>query len=112
MKVPSDANIPREKLTDYLLIPKEEDDKSKFLAQAGFTLKNPEDLEFALRELIASYEAEADRINAYGTFYQVKGHLKGINEYNLSVITIWLEETATGEFRLITLKPWREDDET
>ena len=36
MIIPSDAIIADEKITHYLLVPREQDDKSKFLAQAGF----------------------------------------------------------------------------
>jgi hypothetical protein len=43
MRIPvEEAMIPREKLTQYLLVSRLEDDKSKFLAQAGFTLENPD----------------------------------------------------------------------
>jgi hypothetical protein len=42
MKIPADATIPDSKLTRYLLVSREQDDKSKFLAQAGFTLTNPD----------------------------------------------------------------------
>ncbi len=42
MKIPSDAIIPDEKLTRYLLVPKARNDKSKFLAQAGFTSDIPQ----------------------------------------------------------------------
>jgi len=41
VKIPTDAVIPMEKLTHYLLVFREWDDKSKFLAQAGFTQENP-----------------------------------------------------------------------
>ena len=44
MKIPGNLIIPEEKLTRYLLVPRIKDDKSKFLAQAGFTQNNPEDL--------------------------------------------------------------------
>jgi hypothetical protein len=37
VKILEDAVIPEEKLTRYLLVPRIKDDKSKFLAQAGFT---------------------------------------------------------------------------
>jgi hypothetical protein len=47
MKIQSGALIPREKLTKYLLVFQPENDKSKFLAQAGFTLDNPDALEAA-----------------------------------------------------------------
>jgi hypothetical protein len=45
MRIPDDAVIPVAKITDYLLRPRDEDDKSKYLAQGGFTLDNPSDLE-------------------------------------------------------------------
>lgn len=41
MKIPSNAVIPMEKITAYLLVPREWDDKSKFLDYAGFTKDNP-----------------------------------------------------------------------
>jgi hypothetical protein len=40
--------IPREKLTAYLLVPQTKNDKSRFLAQAGFTQANPDALEAAI----------------------------------------------------------------
>lgn len=107
MKIPPNAIIPPEKLRRYLLVPRKEDDKSRFLAQADFTRRNAGVLETALRDLIAHEEAIADRVDAYGTFYQVAGHLQGPNGQKLPVITIWLHEQQTGQYRFITLKPWR-----
>ena len=40
MKLPADAPIDRRKLTAYLLKPRRDDDKSAFLALAGYTLDN------------------------------------------------------------------------
>jgi len=77
MRIPVDALIQLEKLTNYLLLPKEVDDKSKFLAQAGFTQENPEILEAAIRELIQTHDAILDRSNEYGQFYRVEGPLIG-----------------------------------
>lgn len=57
MHILANALIVRAKLTHYLLVYKEADDKSGFLALAGFTLDNVEDLEQALREHIRTYEA-------------------------------------------------------
>ncbi len=62
MKIPDVAVIPEEKLTRYLLVPRLKDDKSKYLAQAGFTQANPEDLLTAIRQLIATNEAVKDNI--------------------------------------------------
>lgn len=108
MKIPADALIADAKLRNYLLVCKEIDDKSLFLAQAGFTRDEPEFLEVALSYLIKNTEAVLDRINEYGTFYEVSGDLLGSNERILAVTTIWLEEKATGKFRFIPLIPRRE----
>jgi hypothetical protein len=48
MKLPANTIIPREKATDYLLIPQARGDKSAFLKRAGYTLQNAEQL---LRDL-------------------------------------------------------------
>lgn len=105
MKIPENAIIPPEKLTRYLLVPRLKDDKSKYLAQAGFTQANPEDLLNAIRRLIAINKAVADNINEYGVFYLVEGSLQGINNRNLAVTTVWLKSKYDGSFRFITLKP-------
>jgi hypothetical protein len=42
MKIPHDAIRAREKLTHYLLVFRKKNDKSKFLAQAGFIHENPD----------------------------------------------------------------------
>ncbi len=54
MKIPDNAVISEEKLTRYLLVPRLKDDKAKYLAQAGFTQANPEELLTAIRQLIAT----------------------------------------------------------
>ena len=43
------AVIVKAKLTDYLLVPLAKDDKSQFLAQAGYTIENWQQLERDLR---------------------------------------------------------------
>lgn len=63
MKIPADAIIPDDKLTRYLLVYKARNDKSKFLAQAGFTQENPEALLSAIRSLAESVEAVEDITN-------------------------------------------------
>lgn len=107
MKIPSDAVIPHEKITAYLLVWKAKNDKSKFLAQAGFTQDNPDDLEAAIRQLIRENEAEQDREDEYGTFYRVTGTLTG-PEGELAVVTVWIFGTKDQQYRFITLKPDKE----
>ncbi len=108
MKIPDNAIIPSDKLTRYLLIPKARDDRSKFLAQAGFTQANPEALESALRLLAASVKAIEDRVNEYETFYLVKGEVIGSNNTRLPVVTIWLLRQIDGQVQFVTLKPNKE----
>ena len=108
MKLPENVIIPDAKLNEYLLIYREQDDKSKFLAQGGFTKENPERLKNAIIQLINNYEAIEDKRNQYGIFYQVKGKLLGLNNRNLAVITIWLKRKQDKKFYFITLKPNKE----
>jgi hypothetical protein len=49
MKIPVDAIIPESKLTKYLLVFKSRNDKSQYLAQAGFTLSNWQTLKIAIQ---------------------------------------------------------------
>jgi hypothetical protein len=89
-----------------LLAPKPKNDKSRFLARAGFTQTNPDGLEEALRRLIAEEEAVADRDDQYGRFYQVVGDLRGPGG-TLRVVTVWIVQAADGVCRFVTLKPAR-----
>lgn len=50
--LPEDALISETKLTKYLLVLLPKDDKSQFLAQAGYTIENWQQLEQDLREQI------------------------------------------------------------
>ncbi len=105
MKIPQDATIAREKLTQYLLVPRQRNDKSGFLAQAGFTQENPERLEEAIRRLIREQDAVPDREDEYGRFSRVEGALIGPNG-TLNTVTVWIE-TVGGGVRFVTLKPAR-----
>jgi hypothetical protein len=102
MKLPDDVVIPREKLTEYLLVPRDKNDKSKFLAQAGFTQDNPEALEAAVRRLIGENDAVQDREDDYGTYYRVTGVLYGVTA-DLDVITVWIQGAKDGSYRFITI---------
>src|SRR5664279_1111331 len=107
MRIPVDEIlIPREKLTHYLLLLRLEDDKSKFLAQAGFTLENPDALEQAILQLIRDNDAVQDQSNEFGDYYRVTGELIGVNGLILEVITIWIVKTnKDGKYSFVTLIP-------
>lgn len=106
MMLPTDAVIPRDKLLDYLLASRRKNDKSRYLAQAGFTRDNPEILDAALRRLIAEYEGVIDRVDDYGVFYRVAGPLQGPDGI-LPVVSIWMKQETDGVCRFVTLKPMR-----
>lgn len=100
--------IAEEKLTQYLLVPRRFDDKSRFLAQGGFSIQEPHVLEMALRELASSVEAVSDGENEYGEFLRQEGRLKGPNGRGLNVALIWIKWRLDGSVRFVTLKPVRE----
>ena len=90
MRIPPDAVIDETKLTQYLLVARPWDDKSGYLRQAGFELKNWPDLFAAVRRLADTVDAVADRTDEYGT---------------LPVVCIWIKKAVDGTFRFVTLKP-------
>jgi hypothetical protein len=47
-------------------------------------------LKLAIQTQALSTEAVEEKINEYGTFYQVEADLIGVNGVSLSVITVWL----------------------
>jgi hypothetical protein len=108
VKIPSDVLVPIEKLTRYLLVPREWDDKSKFLAQAGFSLEEPQELLREIRRLAAEAEAVEDGENEYGVFLRAAGTLRGPNGRALPVVTVWIRWHLDGRTRFVTLKPRRE----
>lgn len=108
MKItPDRLIIPESKLTRYLLVWRSRSDKSKFLAQAGFTAENPDALERAIREQAASNEAIEDRIDDYGRHFRIEGLLTGTNGTILDVVTVWNQPIGEDVFRFVTLKPRR-----
>jgi uncharacterized protein DUF6883 len=108
MKLPPDSVISDRKLKEYLLSPRVEDDKSGFLAIAGYTPSHWNELEADLRGLIRANDADLTRSTVYGDMYEVKGSLVGPNGKTLQVITVWNRLKATGETRFVTLVPDKE----
>lgn len=101
--LPQDAIIAKEKLTQYLLVPLPKDDKSKFLARAGYTLENWQQLEQDLRAYVLRQPAEPIETNRYGEKYLIRACLSGRNGIELRVLTIWM--VANGRCRFVTLVP-------
>ncbi|UBF25007.1 hypothetical protein K9N68_25720 [Kovacikia minuta CCNUW1] len=97
------AVIAEAKLTKYLLVPLLKDDKSQFLALAGYTLENWQQLERDLREQILPLEAISTGVTRYGQKYAITGNLSGPNGNAIRVKTIWI--VADGIARFVTLFP-------
>jgi hypothetical protein len=110
MRIPSDAMIAAAKLTDYLLVERPWDDKSRFLRRAGFSRENSAELRDAIRNLADSVEAVEDGQSEYGTFYRVEGPLAGPTA-TLQVVSIWMKRAIDDRFQFVTLKPSRRKEQ-
>lgn len=108
MKLPPDSVISDRKLKEYLLSPRVEDDKSGFLAIAGYTPSHWHELQADLRNLIGEQDADLTRSTVYGDMYEVKGSLVGPNGKTLQVITVWIRLKVNGATRFVTLVPDKE----
>ena len=107
MKLPREASIAPEKLKNYLLTPRLINDKGRFLSLAGYDRDNWRNLEQDLRTHILTQEARLQETTLYGEVYEIRGTLVGPNGTALLVVTIWMEERATGQTKFITLFPGR-----
>jgi Domain of unknown function (DUF6883) len=107
MKLPANTIIARRKLDEYLLRHRDEDDKSAFLALAGYTLENVDRLMNDLRTGLLPLDAEPFDQTDYGPKYRIRGTLTGPNGRVLRVVSVWMKEDATGETKFVTLFPDR-----
>ncbi len=105
MKLPIDAFISEQKLTDYLLKPKIRNDKSKWLSYIGYNLANWQILENDLRNQVLPCHAKPTDKTQYGQTYEIIGELIGPNGKKLSVCTIWMTEFLSGITKFITMFP-------
>jgi hypothetical protein len=108
MKLPEDSVISERKIREYLLLPRIEDDKSGFLALAGYRLDNWGQLVADLRRQIKEKDALLIRTTQYGDIYEIRDSLTGPNGKALNVITVWIRLLANGETRFVTLIPGKE----
>ncbi|MBD2082083.1 DUF6883 domain-containing protein [Leptolyngbya sp. FACHB-17] len=102
------AVISPSKLTEYLLVPLRKDNKSQFLARAGYTLENWQQLEQDLRSQILPLEATPTLLTRYGQKYGISGELTGVNEISIAVTTIWIVQA--GVTRFVTLFPNQKEE--
>lgn len=105
MKLPADTIIARRKVTEYLLRLRREDDKSEFLALAGYTQEHAERLLDDIRTQLLPLDAEWFEDSEYGPKYRIRGTLTGPNGRALRVLSIWMKDDATGQTKFVTLRP-------
>jgi hypothetical protein len=79
VKLPADTVIAAEKVTKYLLVRQARGDKSAFLARAGYTTANPEQLLHDLRRQVLSQEAVRLHRTKFGQFYEIRASLTSPN---------------------------------
>ncbi len=100
MKLPEDTTIAR-----YLVRHRDEDDKSGFLALAGYTLDNADRLMHDIRTQLLPLDAEFFDWTEYAPKYRIRGTLTGPNGRVLRVVSIWMKEDATRKTKFVTLFP-------
>jgi hypothetical protein len=105
MKLPANAVIAREKVTDYLLVRQNRNDKSAFLETSGYSPANPDLLISGLVWLREQNEAVPIAENQFGRYYEIVGVLRGPLGVGLRVRTIWMTEHLSGVTKFITLIP-------
>lgn len=76
MKLPASTIIATDKFTRYLLVPQARGDKSAFLAGAGYTLENVDQLLDDLRTQILPLEAVPLESGKFGQYYENCRHAK------------------------------------
>ena len=105
MRLPIDTTITPRKVEECLLRLRLENDKSAFLALAGYTSGHTERLLADLREQILPLDAECIDQTEYGLKYRIRGTLTGPNGRELLIVTIWMREEATNRTKFVTLFP-------
>ncbi len=108
MKLHRNSIITREKITNYLLKWQPDNDKSQFLARAGYSMDNWQRLLEDIRTQILPVEAELMRKTAYGKLFRIRGKLMGPTGDSLKIITVWMTEHASGHTKSIILFPDKE----
>jgi len=97
------------KVANYLLEWRPENDKSRFLAQAGYTSEHVDQLAEDIRRQLLPLEAEFEESTEYGDKYRIVGALIGPNGRTLRVVSVWMIEAATRTTKFLTLNSRNRD---
>ena len=104
MRLPPDAIIAQEKMRDYLLQWRPENDKSQFLAQGGYTNQHAH-RDWRTISAINCSILKQNLKEPLNTVIRARivGSLIGPNGRTLRVKSIWMIESATKKTKFITL---------
>ncbi len=108
MKLPPDTIISERKLKKYLLSYRKRNDKSKWLAKAGYNYGNWKRLELDIRLQLLPNEAVLVEENQFGIVYEIVEIMVGPNSKKLHVRSILMKEHATEITKFITMYPYKD----
>jgi hypothetical protein len=108
LKIPLDAEINVSKIKDYLLTKRDMGDKSEYLLKAGYARELFTQLIDDLKEQILPLDAMLTEETMFGKKFSIIGKLIGPNKKELTVKTIWMQESFSGKWKFITLFPAKE----
>ncbi|NOZ50534.1 MAG: hypothetical protein GXP37_10875 [Chloroflexi bacterium] len=103
MKLPDDAIIAEDKIRCYLLVWRQRNDKSRWLASGGYFDENWRQLESDIRKLLQSSSAIFVKENRWGRLYEIKGVLNAPNGKTFPVCSYWMIEFEGGLTKFVTL---------
>lgn len=105
--IPGEINVPREKLTDYLLNPNHERGKHKYrvLRSVGFTEDDPDALEAAVRKAVKENPARPGLVDEHGVRYTVRAEIVGPNGGIVKVKIGLIKKPNKVKFQLTTVAP-------
>jgi hypothetical protein len=109
MKLPNvdQADVPQEKVTDYLLSATHRDGKHKaaFFLAFGFRLEAWHELAEALLSHARQHEVAAQQASPFGVRYMVEGTLPAPDGRAPNVRTVWFVDTGETAPRFVTAYP-------
>ncbi|MCU0542709.1 MAG: hypothetical protein MUE44_11010 [Oscillatoriaceae cyanobacterium Prado104] len=105
MRIPSNLVIQDQKITNYLLVYQPKDDKSEYLALAGYSQENWQILKNDIMEAVGVAEVAEVTPTDWGTRFKVKSQWYGPNGRLVKVITIWQQDEESDTVKFITLYP-------
>ena len=96
--------VEKQKILQYLLLPQNKADKSKFLNNIGYDFQNWKVLQKDLIKQFVKYPFQIYEKNQYGILYKIDGTLSAPKK-DIEITTIWILQNKTDFLRLVTLFP-------